>query len=63
MFGANGLSGAPRSGEINARFSSARRSVFDGFLARKMGLEFGNFTKSLMCVLVSGRNFSVLCFL
>jgi hypothetical protein len=28
-----------------------------------MGLEFGNFPKSLMCVLVPVRNILVLCFL
>jgi hypothetical protein len=64
MIGADGLSGAARSGEIGWRFVSARRrpSLFDDFLREKIGLEFGNFLKSLMCVLAPVRNFSVVCF-
>ena len=63
MSGRNGLGGAARSGEIGGRFAVARRSLFDDFLREETGLRFGNFLKSLMCVLASVRNFSVVCFL
>jgi len=63
ILGRNGLGGAARSGEIGGRFGLARRSVFDDFLREETEPRFGNFLKSLMCVLVPVRNFPVLCFL
>jgi hypothetical protein len=62
ILGRNGLGGAARSGEIGGCFALARRKDFDNFLRERTGLEFGNFLKSLMCVLASVRNFSVVCF-
>ena len=61
MLGRNGLSGPSRGGEIG-RFGLEWRSVFGEFWVRDTVLEFGNFLKSLMCVLVSVRIFPVLCF-
>jgi len=63
MFGRNGLSGAARSREIGGCFALARWSVFDDSSQQKTELRFGNFLKTLMCVLASVRNFSVVCFL
>ena len=62
MLGRNGLSGAARSREIGGCFALAQWRDFDNFLRERTGLEFGKFLKSLMCVLVPVRNFSVVCF-
>ena len=62
MFGRNALREPGKTGAITAGFALARRRLFDDFLREKTGLEFGNFLKSLMSILVPVRNFSVLCF-
>ena len=62
ILGRNGLGGAARSCEIGGRFALSRQSVFEDFLRERTKLEFGDFLKSLMCVLASVRNFSVVCF-
>ncbi len=49
-------------GVISAPFGLEWRGVFGEFWVWDAVLEFGNFPKSLLCVLVSGRIFPALCF-
>ena len=63
MFGRNASREAGKVGAITAGFALGRRSIFDDFLREETVVRIGNFLKTLMCVLASVRNFSVVCFL